>query len=177
MRSEWLRRTRMSLAPCTTSSGARIAAAWLSGDRSASREALLRLARIAEESRPEAHLADAPIFRPVLDQAHHVGNADPVDRGDEDVGSERGARERRIAAIARAHDRDAFGIGNAALDRPTHAVDQVVVHLAGELARAGEQELASVSGRAAVIDLQHGVAAVGEELDRRIVAPMILRPW
>ena len=50
------------------------------------------------------------------------------------------------------------------LHRQFYGVEQVVVHLAGPLAVAGVEELLAVAGRAAEVDLKHGVAAVREPL-------------
>ena len=49
-------------------------------------------------------------------------------------------------------------------DRPVDGVDQVVVHLAGPLVVAGGGEGFAEAGRAAVVHLQHRVAAVREPL-------------
>ena len=61
-------------------------------------------------------------------------------------------------------------------DEPLHAVDQVVVHPARELALGRVREALAEAGRAAVVDLQHGVAAVGQELGLGVVAPRVAGP-
>ena len=61
-------------------------------------------------------------------------------------------------------------------DQPLHGVDQVVVHPARELALGRVGERLPEPGRAAVVDLQHGVAAVGEHLGLGVVAPGVARP-
>ena len=55
-------------------------------------------------------------------------------------------------------------------------VDQVVVHLQAPLAVAGVEELLAVSGGAAVVHLEHRVAAVGEPLRVGAVTPCVARP-
>ncbi len=50
------------------------------------------------------------------------------------------------------------------------------MHLPGELALGGVGEGLPEAGRAAVVDLQHGVAAVGQELRLGVVAPGVARP-
>ena len=86
------------------------------------------------------------------------------------------ARERRVAAIAAAVDRDALGIGQAFGDRPMHAVGDVVLHCEAPLAVARLQVVATVPGRAAVVHLQDRVATVREELNLGVKAPRVAYP-
>src|SRR5262249_5216915 len=53
----------------------------------------------------------------------------------------------------------------------------VVLHLLAPLLEAGLPELAAVSGRAAEVHLQHGVAAVRQELRLGVVAPLVAGRW
>ena len=55
-------------------------------------------------------------------------------------------------------------------------VEQVVVHLAGPLAVGGVDEILAEAGRAAVVDAEHRIAAVGQPLVIRVEAPAIARP-
>ena len=71
--------------------------------------------------------------------------------------------------------RDLLRVGDALLDGPVDGVDQVVVHLQAPLLVAGVEELLAVAGRAAEVDLQHRVAAVGEPL-RVGLKPQVSRP-
>ncbi len=50
------------------------------------------------------------------------------------------------------------------------------MHLAGELVLGGVHERLAEAGRAAVVDLEDGVAAVGQQLRLRVVAPRVARP-
>ena len=57
-------------------------------------------------------------------------------------------------------------VGSAmpSLHRPGDGVEQVVVHLAAPLQVAGVDERLAEAGRAAEVDRQHRVAAVGQPL-------------
>ena len=99
-----------------------------------------------------------------------------LDGAGERVRRERRPDQRRVAAVAAAHDRHLLRVGVALLDGPVDGVDQVVVHLAGPLAVAGVEELLAEAGRAAEVHLQHRVAAVGQPLRLRVVAPAVARP-
>ena len=69
-----------------------------------------------------------------------------------------------------------FGSAPLFLDEPVDAIDEIVVHLAAPLLVAGIEEVFAIAGGAAEIDLQHGVAAVGEPLHGGVVAPGIAAP-
>ena len=86
------------------------------------------------------------------------------------------ADQRRVAAVGAADDRDLLRVGDALLDRPVDGVDQVVVHLPAPLPVAGVQELLAEAGRAAEVDLEHRVAAVGQPLRLGVEAPAVARP-
>src|SRR5262245_8265508 len=81
-----------------------------------------------------------PIGRAVLQQRDQIGDADDRDRAAEYVRREGGPDERGIAAIGAAHNRHLVALGYALGDRPFHAVDEVVMHLAGVLLVAGVEE-------------------------------------
>ena len=98
------------------------------------------------------------------------------DRGGVEVGREGHAGQRRVAAVGAAHDADALGIGDALGHQVLHAPGDVVLHLVAPLLVAGVQELLAVAGRAAEVRLQHGVAAVGQELREVVEAPGVARP-
>ena len=65
---------------------------------------------------------------------------------------------------------------SAEADHVLDGVDQVVVHPAAPLAVARVQERLAVAGRPAVVHLHAQVAAVGEPLRGRVVAPRVARP-
>ena len=67
-------------------------------------------------------------------------------------------------------------VGDLFLDGPVDGVDQVVVHLAGPLLVAGVDEFLAEAGRAAVVDAQHRVAAVGQQLVLGVEAPAVAAP-
>src|ERR1041385_5888114 len=70
----------------------------------------------------------------LLDHPLDGGGAEDVDAAAERVGRFGQRAERRIAAARSAHDRDPLGIGDALVDRPLHAVGEIVLHLQSELA-------------------------------------------
>ena len=112
----------------------------------------------------------------VATQRHQVRRPDEVDAAREHVGRHRQADQRRVAAVAAARDRDLVLRRDAAVDRPRHRVEQVVVHLAAPLVVGGVEELLAEAGRAAEVDLEHRVAAVREQLVDRRVAVVVARP-
>ena len=57
-----------------------------------------------------------------------------------------------------------------------HAIGDVVLHGEAPLAKAALPELTAIAGRAAEIHLQHGIAAIGEELHLGVEAPAVARP-
>ena len=69
-----------------------------------------------------------------------------------------------------------FGSAMPCATRYFDAPGDVVLHLVAPLLVAGVQELLAVAGRAAEVRLQHGVAAVGEELREAVVAPGVAAP-
>ena len=71
---------------------------------------------------------------------------------------------------------DPLRIGDALGDQVLDAPGEVVLHLVAPLLVAGVQELLAVAGRAAEVRLQHGVAAVGEELRLRAGSPSCRAP-
>src|SRR5215831_7523097 len=62
------------------------------------------------------------------------------------------------------------------VDHPAHGVHQVVVHLRSPLSVARTDEPLAVSGRAAKVDLDAEVAAIGQPLRLRVEAPGVARP-
>ena len=64
----------------------------------------------------------------------------------------------------------------AFLDGPVHSVDQIIVHFAGQFAIGGVEECLAEAGRAAIVDGQHRVAAVGKPLVHAVVAVLVARP-
>ena len=117
-----------------------------------------------------------PVGRDRIHESEQVCDAHVIDRRGVEVGCKSDAGERGVAAVTAAVDGDSLWIGDALLDQPLHAVGDVVLHLVAPLLESCLPELSPVAGRAAEIHLQHGVAAIGQELDLRIVAPAVARP-
>ncbi|AEK60531.1 hypothetical protein CFU_0697 [Collimonas fungivorans Ter331] len=139
------------------------------------RQQLLVLDRIADHL---VHLVEErfPVRRDGLHEGEHVGDADIIDRRRIQVRREGDSGQRRIPAVGAAVDRYPLGIGDALLDQPLHAIGDVVLHGLAPLLERRFPELAAVAGRAAVVHLQHGIAAVGQQLHFRVVAPDVAHP-
>ena len=65
---------------------------------------------------------------------------------------------------------------DALRDGPVHGVDQVVVHRLAPLQIAGVDERLAEAGGAPEVDLQHGVAAVGQQLGDAVERVGVARP-
>ena len=75
------------------------------------------------------------------------------------------ARDRVVgqdAAVAPAADAEPRGIGDAFLDRPVHARQQVHHFLVAPVAEDGRLEVLAAAMAAAIVDLQHRVAVGGD---------------
>ncbi len=102
-----------------------------------------------------------------------VVHADVADRALVPVGRLDDAHQRRVAAVGRAVDADAVDVGDAGAGRPQHAVLQVVLHLEAPVPVPLVVEVLAVAARAAVVDLEHGIAGVGERGGFHVVAPAV----
>ena len=111
-----------------------------------------------------------------MQEGEQVGDTHIVHRSSVQIRRQRDACERRIAAVTGAINSDSFRVGNALGNQPLHAVGDVVLHAQAPLAKAGFPELATIAGGAAKVDLQHGIAAIGEKLHLGVVAPAVTRP-
>jgi hypothetical protein len=60
-----------------------------------------------------------------------------------------------------------FRVGVTRLNGPANGIHQIIVHFGGPLAVARVVERLAEAGRAAIVDLKHGVAAVGKPLHGR----------
>ena len=70
-----------------------------------------------------------------LDQRDQVRRPHNVHAAGERRRRERHTDQRRVSTVGAAHDRDLVLAGDALVDRPVDGVDQIVVHLSGELVR------------------------------------------
>mmetsp|Transcript_9629 Transcript_9629/g.22435 ORF Transcript_9629/g.22435 Transcript_9629/m.22435 type:complete len:502 (+) Transcript_9629:4229-5734(+) len=105
-------------------------------------------------------------------QQADVGHADPVDGALEQLALRDRTHHGRIAAVAGAHDAGALRVGPASLDGPVQRVGEVVLHRQAPLFPAGAEVLEAVARAAAVLGLQHEVAAAGQELGVRFPRPV-----
>src|SRR5690606_16991614 len=72
--------------------------------------------------------------------------------------------QRGIAAVAVSHDGDPRRIGDAGLDRPLDAVDEIVLHARAHLAHRGEGERTAIADRPAEVDEEHRITAIRQEM-------------
>ena len=156
--------TRGSFAPWAISIGIRMSSTRDSGERSHSRSD-----SVSGSPDPALELVQQrhPVRRDRLEQGEQVGRADHVDGAGEHVGREGRSDQGRVAAVGATVDRHLGGVGVALIDHMPDRVHQVVVHPRAPLLVAGVEELLAVSGRAAEVDLNAQVAAVGEPLRGR----------
>ena len=124
----------------------------------------------------EHRLHRRPVRRNRLKQRADVRRTDDVDAARPELGVAGHARKRRVATVAAAHDREPIRIGPALIDRPLRDVVHVVLHRLVPLAIARIEELLAEAGRAAEVDVQDGVAAIGEPLVIRVEAPAVAGP-
>ncbi len=114
-------------------------------------------------------LLEFPECRPVRNR-HHGHSAAKSVRGLAQ------GEERAVPAIAGPHDGQPVRISHSLGDHPLGHVDDVVLDLAPDLVFALVQKSLAVTGGAPVVDLQHRVAPVGEELHDPVKAPGIPHP-
>lgn len=79
-------------------------------------------------------------------EVHQARDTDIVDGRGEDVGGEGDTDQRRVATVGSAEDGHTIAIRVALLDGPVHGVDEIVVHLAGELPDSGFHERLAEAG-------------------------------
>src|SRR5262249_59275382 len=106
-----------------------------------------------------------------------VGGGEEVGWAGKLEGSEGRAARRGLSPAVPAIDGDARRVGDAASDGPFDRVDQVVVHPAGPFEVGGVDKGFPDPGRAAVVDAEHRIAAIGEPLVRGVKTPAVTRPW
>src|SRR5260370_867259 len=117
-----------------------------------------------------------PVLRDAVNQRNEIAGADNVYRAAEEVGSEGCANQCSIATIGTAENGYFLRIGDALLHGPVDGIYQVIVHLTAPFFIARVHELFAIDRRAALIDLQTGVAAIGEPLRVGTIAPTISGP-
>src|SRR3546814_14312982 len=83
--------------------------------------------------------------------------------------------QRRVAAEAATVDADAILVRVALFDRPFRGVDDVVLDAFGPLLVAGIPEGLAVAARAAVIHLEHAIAAPVKDLRFAVDTPAVAR--
>ena len=79
--------------------------------------------------------------------------------------------------MGHAENRDFVHLRDPLIDRPLDHGDQVVTHLAGVLFFTCRNEGFAETSRAAVIDREHGIAAIGQPLINAAIAEDISRRW
>ena len=138
--------------------------------------AILGVIRITHANVPDLD-ERPPVCRERLDQGDQARRAHVRHARRIQIRREGQARQRRVTAVRAAEDADALRISDALIDQVLDPVADVVLHRArAPLVVAGVQVRFAIAGRAAEIRLQHDVAAIGEELRVRVVAPIVARP-
>src|SRR3546814_12662611 len=127
---------------------------------------LLRLRLPPELTRTDALFPYSKLFR----SAAHV-----AERALEQARRADRRHHRRVAAETAAVDADAILVRVALVDRPFRGVDDVVLDAFGPLLVAGIPEGLAVAARAAVIHLEHELAAAGKQMRFDVEAPTIAR--
>src|SRR6185312_9137115 len=89
-----------------------------------------------------------------------VGWTEHVHRCAKEVGTRFGHSQREIAAGGESEDPDALRIRDPMMNRPLDRIDRIVACLQSVLVIACVEECLAVPRRAAILDLQYGVAAV-----------------
>src|SRR5690606_11797162 len=82
--------------------------------------------------------------------------------------------QRRISTEAGTEYADPPGIGHLVVDRPAHAVGDVVLDLAAPLAPAGLHRALAAPAGPAIVHLQHRVTAAGQELRFTVEDPSVV---
>ena len=90
-------------------------------------------------------------------QRSQVRRPDDVDAARERVGCKRQADERRVAAVAAAHDRDRVAPRHVVADGEFDRVEQIVLHRAAPFAVAREHVPLAEADATAKIDLQTSI--------------------
>ena len=117
-----------------------------------------------------------PVGRNRVEQREQIRRADNIDGRAIQIGGKGDAGQGRVSAVGPAQNPDALRIGDAFVHQIFHAPGEIVLHLRAPLAIAGVEEFLPVARRAAKIRHEHGIAAIGEELRQRIVAPLVAHP-
>src|SRR5439155_16998591 len=85
------------------------------------------------------------------------------------------ADERGVTAITPADDADARRVRDSLVDEPVSARGDVIVHDRAPGLVTGVLPFLAVTRRTAEVQLQHGIATVGQQLHQRIVTPPVAR--
>src|SRR3546814_7397201 len=104
-----------------------------------------------------------------------VVDADVADRATIQVRLAHHAHQCGVAAVGRAVDARPRRVRDALGDGPAHRVGEVVLHRGAPLAVTGELEARAVTAGAALVHLQHGVTAIGQQLDFGVEAQLVAR--
>src|SRR6266404_6101566 len=75
------------------------------------------------------------------------------------------------------HRRDSLWISDPLIHGPTHSIQDVFDHPKPNLKITSIEELDAETGRAAIVRLQNGIAAVGEKLRLLVIVVGITSPW
>ena len=125
----------------------------------------------------EHHLHRFPVGGNRRKKRSDMGRADDVDPACPEFRITGHARERGVAAIGPAHDREPIGVGPTLVDRPLGRIVDVVLHRLVPLTISRIEEGLAETGRPAEVHAQHRVAPIGKPLVIRVVSPAVTSPW
>src|ERR1700692_4622418 len=107
---------------------------------------------------PPAQENAAPIVRKRTEESDDVRRPPPVDAAGEEVRPLLQGVQGTKAAAGPPHRRDPFRIGDSLVDGPLHGVVEILLRAPSPLICTGSEESDAVSGRAAIVHLEHGIA-------------------
>ena len=114
-----------------------------------------------------------PVRRNGLQEGAQVGGADFGNGGGEEFRITSEARESRVSAVGGPHDHQTIRISDAFIHRPANGIHQVILHSAVPLALPGQKMGLAEAGRSSVVDAEHVVAAIRQQLMERVESPEI----
>ena len=111
-----------------------------------------------------------PVRRNAFQRAQPVADAEQVDANLELVGLESQRGQRHVTAVAATHDADAFAVDVIERLQVLLRLDAILQRLVAMLLVIGGKEALAVTRAAAIVDAEHDITVVGEELGNRVVA-------
>src|SRR5208282_2262900 len=105
-----------------------------------------------------------PVGRDSIHEGEEIRDADIIDSGGIKVGGKGHAGQSGVASVASAIDAHTLGIGNAFPDEPVDTISDIILHVLTPLLEALFPKSPAVTSGAAIVHLENGETAVGQEL-------------